>query len=396
MAAAKPRVVLLLPVNFLRNYACFQYLADALHGRDFAVEVFAPIPRHMLPETQACAYPVHSCYEGLLGRIPRVRHAVFRARMRRAIERNCDAVIVGTTGPVDLLRQAMAFKRRHPRNVLVEYAAELGRPDEPVAFATDNLEPYDRCASAPDMVIDVEPHRAAIRKERLRIPGDVFVIPNTLPKAAMPPRAPPGALARIAGVRLPHDKRVVLFTGPLTGTTIAELKAMMPATSDRVFLLWMATGSDASIEDGRRALAETVAQDRFHICNGVPRPTLLAAIHEAHAGLVVYSYRSYPTENQQYAAPGKLYEYIAAGLPVVSYGNPSIRAVVDEYDLGSCAAEDTPESLSRAIDALLDRPDFASLRRHVETVFAEQLCYEERSRETLDRMCALIGRAAGG
>lgn len=295
-----------------------------------------------------------------------------------------------------MLREGMAFKRRHPGKVLIEYAAELGRPDEPVAFATDRLEPYDRCAGAPDMVIDVEPHRAAIRKQRLRIPGDVFVIPNTLPKSALPPRAPPGALDRIAGVILPKDKRIVLLTGPVTGTTIGEVSAMLPATSDRVFLLWMAAGSNANIEEGRTALAATAAKDRFHICQGVPRPTLLAAIHEADVGLVVYSYRSYPTENQQFAAPGKLYEYIATGLPVVSYGNPSIRAVVEEYGLGTCAEEDTPESLGRAIDALLDRPDFASLRRHVATVFTETLCYDELSREALDRMCGLIRRAAGG
>lgn len=389
------RIVMLSPVNFLRNYSGFQYLADALHERGLSVEIFANIPRSMLPEISSLPYHVHSCYEGAFGLIPRLRHLRFRQKIRCALDNQCIAVIVNSTFSASYFREAVAFKEQYTDKRLILYCSELWLPNE-----NSHVPHRDRvyCISHvndADMIIDVEPHRAKLRKHYFELQKPINILPNTLPRKELPPPASPGTLAKVVGYTIPKDKYVLLFTGPVTDVTLAELMHVMKKVPDHVFLLWIGHASYNSVSNARSALQELLGADRLHICTSIPRITLLSVMHEASAGLILYSYRSYPTMNQMYAAPTKLYEYIAAGLPVVSYSNPSIKKLVDDYGLGSCAEEDVPESLGRAIEQLFARPDYALLCEHVKRVFENQLCYEECTREAMEEITRLIGQSQG-
>ena len=58
--------------------------------------------------------------------------------------------------------------------------------------------------------------------------------------------------------------------------------------------------------------------------------------------------------NLQLALPNKLFEYIAAGVPVVATGWPEIRRVVREYDVGvlvepGCDLEAVANAIRRAV-----------------------------------------------
>jgi len=384
------RVVMLSPVNFLRNYAGFQYLADSVHEFGFDVQVFAHIPSSMMAEARRLPYSVHSCYDGILGQVPRLRHLAIRHKIRGALDRGCDAVILNSSGLNDYFDMGVSFKRRNPGKILIQYCPELGLGGD----GGDRWEKHRVArvgnANVPNMIIDVDVDRARIRAERTRLKKSVDIIPNTLPLKEMPVAAPLGTLAKISGCSIPGDKRILIFTGTASKTTLLELQAIMSAVSDNVFLLWFAHGVTQSVSRARSVLQPMFGEDRVRISNAVPRSTLLSVLHEADAGLIAYSHRAVPTLNQKFAAPTKTYEYLAAGLPIVSYGNPSILNLVKRYDIGLCAEDDDPESLAHAIDELFARQDFPLLRQRAKSVFSEELCYEKCAKDVLDRIHKLI------
>jgi len=78
-------------------------------------------------------------------------------------------------------------------------------------------------------------------------------------------------------------------------------------------------------------------------------------LSEARTGLVVLQ----PVPNLIDAQPTKMYEYMAAGLPVVASDFPLWRQIVEESQCGLLVDPTSPEEIGEAIQWLLDHPDEA-------------------------------------
>ncbi|MEP5568694.1 MAG: hypothetical protein ABJN62_12715 [Halioglobus sp.] len=388
-SASATKVVMFSSVNFTRAYAGFQYLADSLHQQGFEVEVFAHVPRSLMSEARELPYTIHSCYEGFWGRIRLFRHFVFRMKIYQTVMKGCDAIVLNSSGMTGYFDVAVKFRKSKTVNALVQYCPELGLGGTK-GLKGRKLEERIKSGNVPDMIVDVEPHRAEIRRNILKLKEPVYVIPNTLPLAGLPPRAPPGTLSKLAGCDFPRNKLILLFTGIASGATIRDLTEIMSFVSDNIFLLWFAHGSEKAIDSAQECLQASLGCERVHVSNSVSRTSLLSAQHEADAGLITYSWRHIRTQNQKYAAPTKLFEYLASGLPIASYGNPSILSLVEQFHIGYCSGEDTPESLARAINNLFDCNDYPELKDHVRKMFVKHLCYEKCSEVVLEKMFSLI------
>jgi glycosyltransferase involved in cell wall biosynthesis len=57
-----------------------------------------------------------------------------------------------------------------------------------------------------------------------------------------------------------------------------------------------------------------------------------------------------------YSLPGKLFEYIQAGVPVIATALPEIRKVVEGYGVGICLEAYGPETLAAALRRMLREP----------------------------------------
>jgi glycosyltransferase involved in cell wall biosynthesis len=66
-----------------------------------------------------------------------------------------------------------------------------------------------------------------------------------------------------------------------------------------------------------------------------------------------------PIPNYRDAYPVKLFEYMAAGLPVVATDIPRWREVLEAHDCGVCVPHGSPERLAAAITGLLEDDDRA-------------------------------------
>jgi glycosyltransferase involved in cell wall biosynthesis len=77
------------------------------------------------------------------------------------------------------------------------------------------------------------------------------------------------------------------------------------------------------------------------------------------AGVKVGVIPLHPIANYVDAYPVKLFEYLAAGLPIVATDVPRWRAVLEEHDCGVSVPFGATEELGRVIAALLDDDDRA-------------------------------------
>lgn len=374
-----PKLFVATGANFLRAYSGIQYLAQSLASRDIDVQVSAPVPGNMLHELADCRVPVYSYYRGWYGRCPPLRKRVCRIRIlymglvRRYPILCCD---------LHFFRECALVKRRRPEQALILYCQELLTPEEhgESSYARD-LAGYAGAAHLPDLVVEVDEQRAAKRIERFGLKQQVVVLPNTIPLSEVPPRAPRGTLARLADRDLPEGVPVLLYAGGIhSGVGLDTVVSAVAALPRPMLLLAFCNGRPRRVRALRERLTAQLGPERVQVCESVPRRALLSCIHEADAGLVHYPWSAEHSVNQLYCAPTKMYEYLAAGLPVVGSANPPLREVLEGCGVGVCARDDAPESLGAALDSLLwDEERKRAIRERAPKLFAEKLCYEKVS-----------------
>jgi glycosyltransferase involved in cell wall biosynthesis len=83
----------------------------------------------------------------------------------------------------------------------------------------------------------------------------------------------------------------------------------------------------------------------------VTPPTMAPTLAQADAAVVIITSDA---TSYHFALPNKLFEAIAAGLPLLVTDIPEVAGLVREYDLGVILSSVEPEALARAIEAVLE------------------------------------------
>jgi glycosyltransferase involved in cell wall biosynthesis len=225
-------------------------------------------------------------------------------------------------------------------------------------------------------LIAVNPAQAAVIARRVQAPR-IAVIHNC------PPTWHGEADDRLrlaAGV--PAGAPIVLYHGSFTRERgLDELAEAMlePALAD-AHLVYLGFG-------GYRAMLDAIAADsrfngRVHVLDAVPPDDLMTWIGGADVNAIPLQ-RS--TLNHVLATPNKLFESIAAGVPVVVSDLPEMRRIVlDDPDgpLGDVFWPVSPAAIAAAIREILDRPadERARLRARCRAAAAARWNWETESR----------------
>ena len=394
-APKKPKLVAVAGIDFVHGYAGTQYLLDRL-GRRFDVAIYVLTPPSNRAWYKRLPHASHAFpTKGYAGRF-RPMSKLFRAAvfMRMLFARR-----VLITEATYLREAAWAKRLRGGKMALAQFCQELYLPEEYPAGSPKGRwsETQKRHALAPDVVVDVEPHRARVRKDSYGLARLPYVLPNTFPLAQMPERAPAGALWELAGVPRPAaGMPVVVHAGgigaekPLERIIDAVAGAGVPA-----YLLAFCTAKEADLRRVREYAGKKLAADRFRICPPVSREDLRARLWEADVGAVDYSHSSEPTTNQKHCAPTKLYEYMACGLAVLGSNNDSLREIVEREGIGRCAAGDGPQELADALREMLEG-DLAGMKSRARAAFEERHCYEKACDAAAEEIAAEMLRVGGG
>ena len=163
-----------------------------------------------------------------------------------------------------------------------------------------------------------------------------------------PPNGPVHLRRRLG---LPDDTPLVLHQGAAARGRGCEALVRAMEHLPEAHLLFLGD-DDPTYENRLDAVAvESGVSRRVHRLPGVPLEELLSYTAEADVGV---SLLEDTCENHRLALPNKVFEYMAAGVPVVVSDLPEVAALVRAHGGGLVAPDPSPRPLGAAIRAALD------------------------------------------
>lgn len=94
----------------------------------------------------------------------------------------------------------------------------------------------------------------------------------------------------------------------------------------------------------------------------------------------------------RYALPNKLFDYIAAGIPVATSNLPEMSAIVKQYDIGIIIDNRNPRAVARKIETLLQTPEQMDRYRKRVQFAANELTWEKEKAKLLKHLETCISK----
>jgi len=200
------------------------------------------------------------------------------------------------------------------------------------------------------------------------------------------PESPPQEKAPGQGTPSPSQSPLVVYVGGLLPGRGLEQTIDALALAPGVRLRTVGPGSQAyraSLLERARAAG---VSDRLELAPPVPPGAVTGALEEATAGLCLIQpvCRSY-----ELTLPNKLFEYAAAGVPVLASDLPVLAAVVREEGLGEVVAPGDPGAIAEGLRRLSE-PDGWSDRTRRAQAFAHTNSWSGEARILADVYTGLI------
>ena len=207
-----------------------------------------------------------------------------------------------------------------------------------------------------DEVIATGTYRAEYLAKRYRVAAPTVIL-NCPPLPAA--EVHNGALREKLGL-VDDTVPVILYQGGFIKGRGLDKLVLAAAHLDRGVLVLMGWGD---LEAELRSLVKKKGlEQRVYFTEPVAPDRVVYYCMSATVGVVIYLRTSL---NNYYATPNKLYEYISAGLPVVSSDFPALKEVVEGYGLGCTFDPEEPESIAAAINRVLaDEQRYDTMKRN--------------------------------
>jgi glycosyltransferase involved in cell wall biosynthesis len=191
-----------------------------------------------------------------------------------------------------------------------------------------------------------------------------------------------------ARLGLPPDRRLIVYTGKIYEgyEEVEYLLSAARALEAREDILFVLVGGRA--DHVARLRERAVAEGRRNVTFvGFVAPSVVQEYQFAADALVLY----YPSGSplNDYRSPGKLFEYMASGAPIVTVDLPVLREVLGEDPAAAVVPPDSPKALAAAIAGIIEDRDRATRLAAQASKRVESFSWRRRA----DAVVAFLGDA---
>jgi glycosyltransferase involved in cell wall biosynthesis len=120
----------------------------------------------------------------------------------------------------------------------------------------------------------------------------------------------------------------------------------------------------------------------------LPYDQVFQTIADADLGVLLY-----PDDGvgNFYQSPGRLTEFAASGVPIVTSSFPGLENLLFKNPIGSCADPTSPDEIAQAIRAVTQaHPRSDATRERIQRIFREKLAYEVHADRLLSTFQACL------
>lgn len=153
------------------------------------------------------------------------------------------------------------------------------------------------------------------------------------------------------------DKIKVIYVGAITDRVYLELAiAAMRLLPEHIVFFIVGNDKGEYCTHLKNLAVKSGCSQRVVFTGLVPRERLASIYSGADIGLALYGTKPPTEQNEIFCSPNKVYEYMAAGLPVVCSENTTLKSLVEAHEWGVCVPVDEPKSLAQAIHRMASDP----------------------------------------
>jgi glycosyltransferase involved in cell wall biosynthesis len=234
------------------------------------------------------------------------------------------------------------------------YSAQEPNPPRLYLAVSNQLERL--LARRADSVITVSGPIAAELNVRLRLRRTPFVVLNCPALTDAPPETP-----------VEPPLRVVYQGAVGPGRDIGDLFAAAAAAPNVHFSVRLAGADRSELE---RRVERLGLESRVAILEPVDASVLVSALAGFDVGLII---NRPVTRNDELVLPNKLFEYLMAGLAVVTPRLPSLAALIDEESTGATFEPGDTHSFGAALEQLAAEPgEVAAMKQRARRAAVER------------------------
>lgn len=170
---------------------------------------------------------------------------------------------------------------------------------------------------------------------------------------------------------LPPETRILLYQGVLLdGRGIELVIKNLPKIKNSVFVI---LGAGEKREKWEKLAEEINVKNRVFFLGNISQDKLINYTASADLGVCLIENISV---SYYHALPNKLFEYIMAGLPVISSALPQMKKIVEDYEVGEYIDLDKDQNISSVINSMLENENKLKLYKKNCTEASKELNWD--------------------
>ncbi|MBU1096598.1 MAG: hypothetical protein CVV23_13430 [Ignavibacteriae bacterium HGW-Ignavibacteriae-2] len=167
-------------------------------------------------------------------------------------------------------------------------------------------------------------------------------------------------------LNIPENSKILLYQGVIfEGRGIGKTISALPKLEDAHFIV---IGSGNKRKEYEKLAIDLGVEDRVHFIGTKSQEELINYTTEADYGLSLIENISL---SYYYALPNKMFEYIAAGVPVICSALPQMKDIVDDYKVGWVLDIENGNVASAIEKIMKEAPDKNTMKNVLEKASAE-------------------------